>query len=157
MNDHPRNLDADRSITVTAPPEFAGLEHIVHANLTHFDAPRAGAGGPGLAGPDDDPLAALARLIAQPPKVPQIGAAAAEAVRRAAEAAIADIVAVAKSNVDRALELQQQVESYVSTIRQSADHLCAQIEDQTTREYQISMVMRETMARLGPKSGGDQG
>lgn len=94
-------------------------------------------------GPLSDPLAGLLRLIQEPPKVPEVGVAAAQAMENCFETTARDIEQIAQDAVDRALALQQEAKSFASILRQSGSILCGRIEREATRGFQVSMLMRE--------------
>lgn len=104
-----------------------------------------------------DPLAAIARLIAEPPVIPKVGQLASQGMREAFEKVAEEIVAVAQDGVARANRNLQDAMGYAEVIRQSGDQLCGKIETDAVRLLQYSRVMREARAAFGgppPAEGG---
>lgn len=96
-----------------------------------------------------DPLAAIARLISEPPMTPPVGRLASQGMREAFERVAKEILAVAQDGVVRANQNLQEAMSYAEVVRKSGDLLCDKIEGDSVRLLQQSRVMREARAAFG--------
>lgn len=101
--------------------------------------PRAG----GVAQAHVDPMGELARMIAEPPRVPQIGLMASEAMMRGFEQYAAEIEKVAQEGVERALAVQQEAVSFASVIRASGRLLCDKIEGEAVVINKLLLMVRD--------------
>lgn len=148
--DHPRDLDASRlelpSFIRPSDGMYSHPEPTTESTGRTVDAPPA------------DPLASLARLISEPPRVPPIADHASKGMREGFERVAQEIVAVAKDGVARAEQNLQEAETFAAIILKSGDLLCATIEAEGVRMLQVSKVMREARTALGgpppPPEGG---
>lgn len=91
----------------------------------------------------DQLIEALAAALDAPSETPKIGVEAARAVLACFERVAADVELLANDHVDRARALQADAQVFAERIRSSGDQFARQIEDETARGRQISMVLRE--------------
>jgi len=91
-----------------------------------------------------NPLAELLKIVEKFPSdaVPKAGVLASQAMENCFETTARDMEKLGQDHVDRALALQQQIQSFCTIVRESGRALCATIERESARDYQVSMVMR---------------
>ncbi len=89
-----------------------------------------------------DKLSELLDLLQKPMIVPTIGVDAASAMEQCYEAVAKEIDGLAQEHVNRALALQQEIQTFAVIIRESGKTLCARIEQEAARGYQIASVVK---------------
>lgn len=89
-----------------------------------------------------DPLAALARLIGEPPRVPETGVYAARGMEQLFDAVAKEMEAAAEDGVRRAQAVQQDVLSYTSVLRQTGKLLSEEIEAKAAMTGKLALGVR---------------
>lgn len=93
--------------------------------------------------PGPGPLDGLMDLLKAGPRPPEVGVAAAQAMRQCFEAAASDIEKIAAEGVESAKLVEQEAKSFAAIIREHGENLCKRVEDQSARTRQVSLVLRE--------------
>lgn len=95
----------------------------------------------------------LAKVLDAQQPAPKVGLDASASMKSCYETVAVDIERLAQEAVDRALAIQQEAQTFAAVIREAGAELCARIETETTRGYQISSIMRtaQKMASTPPK------
>lgn len=97
--------------------------------------------------PDADAaLRRLADLLRNPDQVPPIGTKIADVMRGCFQRTAEDIERLSREHYDRAVELQQEAQTFAAIVRDAGEVLCARIEREAARGFQVSEVM--TLARV---------
>ncbi len=141
MNDEPRNEDRPRMPPMPAyPPRQVGrlpedLGRRLEEEL-HVDAE------PPAEAEHHDPLAELARLINEPPRVPEMGVHAARGMESLFDAVAKEMEAAAEDGVRRAEAVQQDVLSYTSVLRQTGKLLSEEIEAKAAMTGKLALGVR---------------
>lgn len=92
--------------------------------------------------PEPDPLAELARLIEEPPRVPEIGVQAARGMEQLFDAVAKEMEAAAEDGVRRAESVRQDVLSYTSVLRQTGKLLSEEIESKAAMTGKLALGVR---------------
>lgn len=146
--DHPRDLDAPH---LEIPSFIRSTDNIGRGAGCIAQDSTGDTFVPGHGGGDEhlDPLASLARLIADPPRAPPIAEQSSKGMREGFERVAREIIAVAEDGVARANENLQEAKTFAAIVLKSGDLLCTTIETEGGRMLQVSRIMREVRAALG--------